>query len=115
MKITSFVKENNGIKSNLSVYRKDMRLSYRDYAFTIEFSALDYSDPFKNQYAYQLEPLSDKWINIGNRRFVHFTNLPPGSYTFSVKGTNNDGIWSDPVAGIGIHISPPWWKSRVPW
>ena len=113
LKITTFEKENNGIKSNLSVYQNDVKLSYRDYAFTIEFSALDYSDPLKNQYAYQLEPLSDKWINIGNRRFVHFTNLPPGRYTFRVKGTNNDGLWSDSVAGIGIHISPPWWKSRI--
>jgi signal transduction histidine kinase/ligand-binding sensor domain-containing protein len=112
LKITSFEKENNGIKSKLSVYQNDIKLSYRDYAFTIEFSALDYSDPLKNQYAYQLEPLSDKWINIGNRRYVHFTNLPPGTYTFRVKGTNNDGIWSNSLAGISIHISPPWWKSR---
>jgi ligand-binding sensor domain-containing protein/signal transduction histidine kinase len=112
LKITSFEKENNGVRSRLSVYDNPVKLSYRDYSFTIEFSALDYSDPLKNQYAYQMEPLSDKWIDIGNRRFVHFTNLPPGSYVFRVKGTNNDGIWSDSIAAVSIRISPPWWKSR---
>jgi ligand-binding sensor domain-containing protein/signal transduction histidine kinase len=112
VKITSFEKENNGIRSKLSVYEKEVNLSYKDYSFTIEFSALDYSDPQKNQYAYQLLPLSDKWINIGNRRFVHFTNLPPGKYVFRVKGTNNDGFWNDTGTGISINIAPPWWKSR---
>ncbi|MBN1416103.1 MAG: hypothetical protein JW973_13460 [Bacteroidales bacterium] len=112
LKITSFEKENNGIKSRMSVYNDMIKLSYRDYSFTIEFSALDYSAPLKNQYAYQLEPLSDKWIDIGNRRFVHFTNLPPGNYIFRVKGTNNDGIWSNSVASITINIAPPWWKSK---
>jgi len=112
LKITSFEKENDGVRSKLNGYENTVQLSYRDYSFTIEFSALDYSDPLKNQYAYQMEPLSDKWIDIGNRRFVHFTNLPPGSYTFRVKGTNSDGIWSDSVASVSIHITPPWWKSR---
>ena len=59
-----------------------------------------------------MEPLSDKWIDLGNQRFVHFTNLPPGNYVFRVKGTNNDGIWSDSVATLNIRILPPWWKSR---
>jgi signal transduction histidine kinase/ligand-binding sensor domain-containing protein len=112
IKITSFEKENNGIRSKVGVYDDEIRLSYRDYSFTIEFSALDYSDPSKNQYAYQLEPLSDKWIDLGNRRFVHFTNLPAGRYFFRVKGTNNDGYWNEEGTGIAIIITPPWWKSR---
>jgi ligand-binding sensor domain-containing protein/signal transduction histidine kinase len=112
VKITSFEKENNGVRSTVSVYKNEIRLTFRDYSFTIEFAALDYSDPLKNQYAYQLEPLSDKWINVGNRRFVHFTNLPPGKYIFRVKGTNSDGLWNDNPTSLGIYIAPPWWKSK---
>jgi signal transduction histidine kinase len=111
VKITSFEKENNGIRSRVGVYNNEIDLTYRDYSFTIEFSALDFSDPLKNQYVYQLEPLSDKWIDIGNRRFVHFTNLPPGRYVFRVKGTNNDGFWNPTGTAIIISIAPPWWKS----
>jgi signal transduction histidine kinase/ligand-binding sensor domain-containing protein len=113
VKITSFEKETNEVRSRLGVYEKTIYLSYRDYSFTIEFAALDYSDPLKNQYAYQMEPLSDKWINIGNMRFVHFTNLPPGNYTFRVKGTNSDGLLSNSVASLKIFIDPPWWKSKL--
>jgi ligand-binding sensor domain-containing protein/signal transduction histidine kinase len=112
VKITAFEKENNGIRSNVSVYEDEIRLTFRDYSFTIEFAALDYSDPLKNQYAYQLEPLSEKWINIGDMRFVHFTNLPPGKYVFRVKGTNSDGFWNNAPTSIGITIAPPWWKSK---
>jgi ligand-binding sensor domain-containing protein/signal transduction histidine kinase len=111
VRITSFEKENDGIRSRMNVSRQPIYLTYRDYSFTIEFSALDFSDPLKNQYAYQMEPLSDKWIPIGNRRFVHFTNLPPGKYVFRVKGSNNDGIWNDLGTEISITLSPPWWKS----
>jgi signal transduction histidine kinase len=110
--ITSFEKENRGVRSKMSVYTNEIKLTYRDYSFTIEFSALDFTDPSKNQYAFQLEPLSEKWIELGNRRFVHFTNLPPGKYHFRVKGTNNDGFWNEDGTGITILITPPWWKSR---
>ena len=41
-----------------------------------------------------------------------FTNLPPGEYTFYVKGTNNDGIWNHSGASIQITIHPPWWRSN---
>ncbi len=111
--ITSFVKENNGIRQQINVYEKEIDLSYKDYAFTIEFSALDFTDPSKNRYSYKMEGISDKWIDIGTRRFVPFTNLPPGEYSFSVKGTNNDGVWNHSGASIQIVIRPPWWKSNV--
>ncbi|MBN1791762.1 MAG: hypothetical protein JW830_14775 [Bacteroidales bacterium] len=112
VKITAFEKENDGMRSNVSMYAGEVNLTYRDYSFTIEFAALDYTDPLKNQYVYQLEPLSEKWISTGNRRFVHFTKLPPGEYVFRVRGTNNDGLWNDTPTILRIKITPPWWKSR---
>ena len=79
----------------MNVYADEFILSYRDYSFTIEFSALDFTNPSKNRYAYQMEGISDRWVEIGNRRFVHFTNLQPGDYIFNVRGTNNDGVWNN--------------------
>ena len=40
-------------------------------------------------------------------------NIPPGTYVFRVKGTNNDGIWSDETADITIQIKPPFWLSNI--
>ncbi len=111
VRITSFDKESAGKRLKVNVYDEDVVLSYTDYSFTIEFSALDYTDPSKNLYSYQMEGISDRWVNIGNRRFVHFTNLSPGKYIFRVKGTNNDGVWNTKGASMEITILPPWWRS----
>lgn len=112
VKITTIEKENDGILYRLNTYRKKLDLSYQDYSVTIEFSALDYTNPSKNRYLYQLKGLSDKWIDIGNRRFVHFTNLSSGSYTFNIKGSNNDGLINENPSSLEINIAPPWWRSN---
>jgi PAS domain S-box-containing protein len=112
VRISSIEKENNGILYSLNSSNEEISLTYRDYAFTIEFSSLDYTSPEKNRYMYKMEGLSDKWINLGERRFVHFTNLPAGSYIFMVKGSNSDGVWNEEPASLKINISPPWWASR---
>ena len=110
--ITSFEKENNGIRQQINVYTEQIDLSHKDYSFTIEFSALDFTNPSRNRYSYKMEGISDKWIEIGTRRFVPFTNLPPGVYTFHVKGTNNDGVWNHAGASLKIVLHPPWWRSN---
>jgi len=81
------------------------------YSFTIEFAALEYTNPGKNNYAYKMEGISDEWVYIGNRKFVTFSALPPGEYVFKVRGSNNDELWNDKEISINITILPPWWKS----
>ncbi len=110
--ITSVEKENDGIRQKVNVYTKEIDLSHKDYSFTIEFSALDFTNPSKNKYSYKMEGISDNWIEIGTRRFVPFTNLPPGKYTFHVQGTNNDGVWNRAGVSIQINLHPPWWRSK---
>jgi diguanylate cyclase (GGDEF)-like protein len=92
-------------------YVTDIELSYQDYFFSFEFSALDYIAPGKNQYAYKLEGYDDNWIEIGNRNMVSFTNLDPGSYKFLVKATNSNGKWGGNQLSVNLHISPPLWRT----
>jgi len=80
-------------------------------SFTIEFAALEYTNPQRNNYAYQMEGISDEWVNLGNRKFVPFSALQAGDYTFRVRGSNNDGVWNNEAISIKISILPPWWKS----
>jgi signal transduction histidine kinase len=58
-----------------------------------------------------MEGFDKDWIQSGNRRFVTYTNLDPGNYTFKVRGSNNDGIWNDKGASIQITILPPFWRT----
>ena len=88
---------------------KEITLSYDQSVFTFEFAALDYTFPEKNQYAYKLEGFDKDWNNVGNKRTATYTNLDPGTYTFKVRGSNNDGIWNKDGVSIKIIITPPFW------
>jgi len=90
---------------------KKVVLKYNISSFTIEFAALEYTNPERNSYMYQMKGISDEWLEIGNRRFVPFSGLQPGEYTFQVKGSNNDGLWNEKPISIDITILPPWWRS----
>jgi signal transduction histidine kinase/streptogramin lyase len=97
---------------NRAIFKNEpVRLSYRENFITIEFAALDYSNPRKNHYAYMLEGVNEGWIDCGTRRFASFTNLEPGDYLFRVKGSNNDGLWNQEGTFIRIIITPPFWKT----
>ena len=56
-----------------------------------------------------LEGYDKEWNYVGNQTRATYANLPAGTYTFRVKATNNDGIWSDKEATITIVVPPPFW------
>ncbi|GEM_PF-623084 len=90
-----------------------IHLSYRDYMVSFEFSALDYTNPEKNQFRYMLEGLDQEWIRPGSLRIASYTNLDPGTYLFKVTGTNSDGVWSPFTASVRVIVASPFWKT--PW
>ena len=109
---TSFKAYNQPVKLKNSIWKTNqITLSYRNDILSLTFAALSYSDPDKNKFAYILEGLNNNWINKGTNDEVTFTNLPPGNYTLLVKGTNNDGIWSNHIASLDIIILPPFWET----
>ncbi len=109
--ITSIVKESDEGRMNLNASKSKIEISHKDYSLTISYAALDYTDPERNLYSYRMKGISEKWIAVGNRRFVHFTNLSPGDYHFEVKGSNSDGVINPEPASLEITIHPPWWLS----
>ena len=91
---------------------KEISLNYMDDVFSLEFAALHFSSPEKNLYAYKLEGFETDWNYVDARqRAVTYTNLDPGTYTFSVKASNNDGRWNEEGASLKITIAPPYWKT----
>lgn len=88
---------------------KEIVLNHNQNYFSFEFSSLSYYQPAKNTYAYKLEGFDKDWILSGSRHYVGYTNINPGTYTFKVKGTNNNGVWNE--KSISIIINPPWWRT----
>ena len=111
--ITSFQKSNREVQLDVSISEaEELVLSYKDYVFSFEFAALDYSVPEKNRYAHKMEGLDEDWIYTdASKRFASYTTLPPGHYVFRVKGSNNDGVWNEEGAWIDITITPPFWMT----
>lgn len=75
----------------------------------LEFSALNYLMPEKNQYAYSLNHSSR--ISLGTKNKITLLNLRPGDYTLEIFGSNNDGIWSVKPLQIRFEIQAPLWQT----
>ncbi|HMR19422.1 MAG TPA: response regulator, partial [Sphingobacterium sp.] len=91
---------------------ESIRLAYTNNSFSIEFSALHFTDPKRNKYAYKLDGYDGTWVSAdATSRSATYTNLPPGNYTFYLKGANSDGIWSEEAKTVKIYILPPWWMT----
>ncbi|MGQ7868415.1 two-component regulator propeller domain-containing protein [Sunxiuqinia sp. sy24] len=92
---------------------QDLTLSYKQSTFNFKFAALSFSLPHRNKYQYSLTEKGneDKWINADENRIATYTNVPPGEYTFKVKGSNSDGLWNETPTSINIVINPPFWQT----
>ena len=89
----------------------EITFNYKENIFSLEFAALDYHAPDKNEYMYKLEGFNNDWVYTGNSRLVSFTNLAPGTYQLKVKATNSDKTWNPTLHELTIHILPPPWKT----
>jgi signal transduction histidine kinase/ligand-binding sensor domain-containing protein len=91
---------------------KELELSYKHSIFTLEFVALDFSNPEKVNYRYKLSPIEKEWnYSGGNRNLVSYSNLKGGNYKFTVEASNSDGIWSPTPLTLNIRVIPPFWKT----
>jgi signal transduction histidine kinase/ligand-binding sensor domain-containing protein len=94
---------------------KEVTFRWPDNSFEFGFAALNYTLPEKNQHAYKLEGFERNWNYIGNRRFGRYTNLPGGTYTLRLKGSNNDRVWNEEGTSIRVTIVPPFWQTWWFW
>ena len=94
-------------------YADAVTLSHWQNIFSIEFSALSYSNPATNRYRYKLEGLDQQWNEVASdQRIARYTTLPAGKYMFHVQGATSTGRWTDPGARLRIQILPAWWNTR---
>ena len=101
----------NPSAENSLMNKEHLELTYLERNFSIEFISFSYISPEKNQYQYKLEGFDKTWINSGTRNIANYTNIPPGDYTFKVRGSNGNGVWNPREAKITIRINSPWWFS----
>ena len=96
------------LKTDIS-YTKKITLNYSQSSISFNFIALNYVVSRNNQYEYKLDGFDKDWQKAGMERKASYTNLEPGTYTFNVRASNNDGVWNEKSASITILVTPPFW------
>lgn len=99
--------EESPLKQHISLTR-EIRLDHDQNDLTIDFAALHFSRPLSNRYKFYLENYEKNWRREGSGRSASYTNLDPGAYTFRVKASNKDGVWSKESLNLKVVIDPPW-------
>jgi signal transduction histidine kinase/ligand-binding sensor domain-containing protein len=110
--LTNFLVNNSPFALNEPLQEiGETELGWNENSLGFEFTAINFRSPELTVYEYKLEGYDDGWISAGTRRFVNYTNLPPGNYTFHVRAVNAEGVASTVNATMAIRIRPPFWKT----
>ncbi|MFK7906904.1 MAG: two-component regulator propeller domain-containing protein [Chitinophagales bacterium] len=84
---------------------KEVTLSYFDNSFSIDFAAIDYTNPLENTFSYKMEGFDEHWQSTSlGQHSATYTNLDPDTYTFKVRH-------KDTTTSIEVHIHPPFWQT----
>jgi ligand-binding sensor domain-containing protein len=88
---------------------KEIKLDYKQNAFSLSFVAIHYGSPENNRHLFMLENYDNNWRQATSERTAYYYNVPPGHYIFHVKAASSDGVWAE--KSISIIITPPWWRT----
>ncbi|HZQ45602.1 MAG TPA: two-component regulator propeller domain-containing protein, partial [Verrucomicrobiae bacterium] len=77
----------------------------------IQYTALSLQAPEKNRFKYKLTGADADWMDAGGRRSAYYNRLAPGRYSFQVIACNNEGVWNNTGATIGLILRPHIWQT----
>lgn len=102
------------IKEQQSLNAKVMRLESTQNTITFHFLALKTEQPQKVRLQQRLEPLDVAWQNLPSyQKEMTFYNLGPGTYRYSLRAANADGVWMPQPETIQFLIAQPFWKTPL--
>lgn len=109
--------EKKALLSQATPFVKEITLNYNDNFLAFDYSSLNYINPEKTYYRYQLEGVDEDWVALqpgytsGKLLTISYTNLEPGAYSLKVMSSNKVDEWQGKAHKIDITIQPPWWKT----
>ena len=111
--ITRFLKLNREAETPFTIPETSrVEVGPADYYIAFEFTALDFAAPARNRFKYRMLGFDPDWIAVeAGRRFATYTNLQPGTYSFQVRASNNDGVWNEEGTSITVVVQPPYYRT----
>ena len=79
----------------------------------LRYTALSLRVPQRVRFMYRLDGFDKDWVDAGTERTAHYTNLPPGTYRFRVKASNDDGVWNENGAALELRLLPFFHQTRT--
>jgi signal transduction histidine kinase/ligand-binding sensor domain-containing protein len=77
----------------------------------IDYTALSFVMQQRIGFRYILEGRDRDWQDPGLRRQAFYSDLPPGSYRFRLKASNNDGVWNESGATLDFKVAAAWYQT----
>ncbi|MEO5648394.1 MAG: ATP-binding protein, partial [Ginsengibacter sp.] len=108
--VQDFTDKKGIVKESLSILSALDLPYYKNY-LRFEFAAMQFNQPQKIRYRYQLKGADDKWIENGTNNIAAYSALRPGSYVLMINATDNNGLWSTSVKQLKITIQQPFWAT----
>ncbi|MEK7254946.1 MAG: triple tyrosine motif-containing protein, partial [Bacteroidota bacterium] len=87
-----------------------LRLRYNQNILEFGFSSIAFYEPKKIRYRYRLQGFDKDWAETSHR-FLRYTHLPPGNYTFRLLALNSDDYHAAQPLEWHFCILPPWWAT----
>jgi ligand-binding sensor domain-containing protein/signal transduction histidine kinase len=110
----SVIKRFTGIRfdsiSRFSLLPQNLELPYAQNRLTIDFNAVETSQPQLVEYQFKLQGYDKDWSPVTKITSATFGNMYEGSYTFMVRARKSNGDWSEPVT-YAFKVLPPWYRS----
>lgn len=85
----------------------------RDNTVSFSFATMSFYESKRKAFRVKLEGKDDTWLTTTKNEMT-YAQLKPGGYKFSVQGSNNDGVWSDPVS-MSFIIAPAFYQAYWFW
>ncbi|QDO86754.1 EAL domain-containing protein [Shewanella psychropiezotolerans] len=101
----------DGILSKPISISEQVSLKYSDYPFTFKFWSPS-NHLGEIDFLYQMEGLSDSWIESKGVNSATYTNLSPGEYTFNIYAVDRFLSKKGDIKRLKVIITPPWWLSK---
>lgn len=92
-------------------FASEMNLPSGTSNFEIDYTALDLRMPDRVRFLYKLEGVDRDWVDAGTRRQAFYTHIEPGTYEFTVKAQNENGVWNEQGRRLTIVIPPTFLQS----
>ena len=86
-------------------------------SFRISFAVSDFSQSRQVEYAYMVEGLDERWIDVHGTNSIILQDLSPGKYILHIRARlkNQINYGTDTEAMVTIAVKQPLWSSLYAW